>query len=37
MFEQINEDGKKILKKVLPIPIHQDVSRLWLENILKIV
>jgi putative PLP-dependent aminotransferase (TIGR04422 family) len=37
MFEQINEDGKKILKRVLPIPIHQDVSPLWLEKILQIV
>lgn len=37
MFDQISDGGIKISKRVVPIPIHQDVSPLWLDKILQIV
>lgn len=35
MFERINTDGGRCLVKVLPIPIHQDVSTPWLSRALN--
>jgi putative PLP-dependent aminotransferase (TIGR04422 family) len=37
MFEQIKPDGVRCLVKVIPIPIHQDVSTVWLSKSLDYV
>lgn len=34
-IERVNNDGSRELIKVLPIPIHQDVSEEWLEMVVK--
>ena len=35
MFERLNNSGNLSLEKVLPIPIHRDVTELWLMGILN--
>jgi len=35
MFERINHSGSRNLEKVLPIPIHQEVSESWLTDLVK--
>ena len=34
MFERIAVDGERRIERVLPIPIHQDVSFEWLSSLL---
>lgn len=35
-FERVSDSGERALVKVLPIPIHQDVSQAWLAEIHRI-
>ena len=35
MFESINSVGKRKIKRVLPIPIHQDVPEFWMLSLIK--
>lgn len=35
LFERLNSSGSRSLEKVLPVPIHQDVTESWLTGILK--
>ncbi len=35
MFERLVDSGDRLMEKVLPIPIHQDVPELWLMGLLK--
>jgi putative PLP-dependent aminotransferase (TIGR04422 family) len=35
MFEFINYKGERCLKRIVPVPIHQDVSMDWLNKLLK--
>ncbi|MFA6051859.1 MAG: putative PLP-dependent aminotransferase [Methylobacter sp.] len=35
MFERLSSSGSRSLEKVLPVPIHQDVSVSWLEEVVN--
>ena len=35
MFERIKGNSERALLKVLPVPIHQDVTVIWLDNFIK--
>ena len=35
MFERIKDNSERELLKVLPVPIHQDVTGAWLDNFIK--
>lgn len=37
MFERLNSPGARSLEKVLPVPVHQDITELWLAGILKAI